>query len=334
MNQKLVKASLSGLGMLLLILDARTALSGAVQGVELCIRTLIPSLFPFFIFSVLLTDALLGLNWRWLHPIGKILKIPSGSEPLLLVGILGGYPAGAQSVTQAWEAGTISTNCARRMLGFCNNAGPAFLFGLVSFQFSDASTAWVLWGIHILSAFITGMLLPGKHEKQIRLEPRTGISLNEALHRSLRIMGAVCGWVILFRVVLAFADHWFLWACSKELRVTVHLMTELASGCIAIPEIEDQNIRMMLCSCALSLGGLCVLLQTVSVTGKLGTGAYLSGKLTQALVSATLCCGYLSVFKNISMAYYGAVGGILFLIGTVILKKLKNKSGNPQKAVV
>ena len=33
--------------MLALILDSRTALAGAVQGVELCLKTLIPFLFPF-----------------------------------------------------------------------------------------------------------------------------------------------------------------------------------------------------------------------------------------------------------------------------------------------
>ena len=334
MNQKFVKASLSALGMLLLILDAKTALSGAVQGVDLCLRTLIPSLFPFFMISILLTDALLGSNWKWLNIIGKILNIPQGSETLLLVGILGGYPAGAQSVTQAWEADTISTSCARRMLGFCSNAGPAFLFGLISFQFSDLSTAWILWGIHVISALITGTLLPGKCEKQIQLEQRNSISLNGALYRTLRVMGAVCGWVILFRVILAFMDHWFLWACSKELQVALHLATELASGCIALREIEDYSTRFLLCSCALSLGGLCVLLQTISVTGKLGTGAYLRGKLTQTLVSATLCCGYLAVFRNARAAYYGVVGGTLFLIAAVFFQKLKNKSGNPQKAVV
>lgn len=334
MNQKLFNASLSALGMMILILDAKTALSGAVQGIELCIRTLVPSLFPFFIVSILLTDSLLGLNWKWLHSVGKLLKIPQGSEPLLLVGFLGGYPAGAQSVTQAWESGAISTSCARRMLGFCNNAGPSFLFGFVAFQFDNWYTAWILWGIHVLSAFITGMLLPGKSEEPTILNLKKSITLNDALYRSLRIMGAVCGWVILFRVVLAFADRWFLWACSKELQTAIHLATELASGCIALPEIEDYSTRMLLCSCALSLGGFCVLLQTISVTGKLGSGAYLRGKLTQTLISATLCCGYLSICKNIRAANYVAIGGTVLLIGAVFLQMLKNKSRNSQKAVV
>ena len=34
-------------GMLVLILDAKTALAGAKEGIQLCLYTVIPSLFPF-----------------------------------------------------------------------------------------------------------------------------------------------------------------------------------------------------------------------------------------------------------------------------------------------
>ena len=40
------------LGMLALILDGRTAIEGARQGIGLCLRTVIPSLFPFFVLSI------------------------------------------------------------------------------------------------------------------------------------------------------------------------------------------------------------------------------------------------------------------------------------------
>ena len=334
MNQRIIKGSLSAIGMMILILDTKTALAGAVQGMELCIRTLIPSLLPFFLLSVLLTDALAGVRWKWLEPIGKILKIPKGCESLLLIGFLGGYPVGAQCVAQAWTAGTINTSCSRRMLGFCSNAGPAFIFGLVAFQFSDRLAAWILWAIHVLSALITGFLLPGKKEDIIQLKSKNAISLNEALYRSLRIMGSVCGWVILFRVILAFTEHWFLWAVNTEINVAVQMFTELACGCISLSEIDSEALRLLLCSCGLSFGGLCVLIQTASVTGTLGLGAYLPGKLMQTLISAILCCLYLAVRNRISSAIYAAIGGALLLSCCVYFIKRKNKYGNLKKAVV
>ena len=39
----------ASMGMLVLILDGKTALEGARQGIELCLRTVVPSLFPFFL---------------------------------------------------------------------------------------------------------------------------------------------------------------------------------------------------------------------------------------------------------------------------------------------
>ena len=44
----------SALGFLMLILDSKTAISGAADGVELCLRTVIPALFPFFVVSSVL----------------------------------------------------------------------------------------------------------------------------------------------------------------------------------------------------------------------------------------------------------------------------------------
>ena len=37
------------LGLLILILDGKTAYNGAVDGIELCLKTVIPALFPFFV---------------------------------------------------------------------------------------------------------------------------------------------------------------------------------------------------------------------------------------------------------------------------------------------
>ena len=68
--------------MLALILDGRTAIDGARQGIELCLRTVIPSLFPFFVLSILLTSSLLGSSLIVLRPLGRLFGMPEGAEPL------------------------------------------------------------------------------------------------------------------------------------------------------------------------------------------------------------------------------------------------------------
>ena len=113
---------------LFLILDTECALTGMSQGIQLCLSTVIPSVFPFLFLGPMLASMIPPLPV--LRPLGKVLKIPPGSENLLLTSFLCGYPAGAKSVYAAWERGQLSGSDARRMLAFCNNAGPAFIFGV------------------------------------------------------------------------------------------------------------------------------------------------------------------------------------------------------------
>jgi len=70
----------AALGIALLILDSKTALIGAQEGVTMCIQTVIPSLFPFFLFSILLTTSLMGRQIKLLTPICRLCRIPEGAE--------------------------------------------------------------------------------------------------------------------------------------------------------------------------------------------------------------------------------------------------------------
>ena len=197
-------------GMLLLILDSQTALNGAAEGISLCINSLIPSLFPFFVLSILLTGALAGQAIRCLKPIGKLCKLPAGSESIFAVCMLGGYPVGAQSISLLFQQGQLTHTQAERMLGFCNNAGPSFIFGVLGSMFSSKITPWLLWSIHILSALIVGALLPVS-ENECRISPRIKqIDFTEALSRAVKLQALVCGWVIFMRVILAFMERWVL----------------------------------------------------------------------------------------------------------------------------
>lgn len=289
MNRRTLTCIAAALTMLILILDAKTALSGAVEGVQLCIQVVIPSLLPLFFLSIFLTDALSSISTGLLTPLGRFCRIPGNTQALLVLGLLGGYPTGAQSVAEAYRAGHLSKEDGKRLLGFCSNAGPAFVFAMGATQFQDPRIPMVLWLIHILSALITGRILPSFNSKITALPPKnSSISPTAAMGKTLRTLGFVCGWVILFRVLLTFMDRWFLWYIPEELRTAIHIFLELANGCAELNRITNEGLRMMLFSAGLGFGGICVLMQTVSVTGSLGLGMYLPGKLIQCVLSLLL----------------------------------------------
>jgi hypothetical protein len=271
--------------MLVLILDAKTALNGAYQGVHLCLYTVIPSLFPFFVVSILLTGCLTGLAIPILAPLERLCRLPGGSASILLTGLLGGYPIGAQATAQAYYQGSIAKEDAQRMLAFSSNAGPAFLFGLIGQQFTHPWMPWVLWLVHILSAITVGALLPGKHASASALPQKDAPDITEAVSKSIRVMAGVCGWIVVMRTVAAFLERWFFFLLPPALQVVVTGLLELTNGCVALPAIENEGMRAILCSGLLAFGGICVSLQTAAVTRGLSMRLYFPGKILQTSIS-------------------------------------------------
>ena len=320
-NRRMYPGLAAALGMLILILDGKTGFSGAAEGIELCIRTVIPSLFPFFVLSGLLTTSLLGTKF----PVSLgLLGVPKGAESLLLAGFLGGYPVGAQNISAAYESGCLSKNQAERMLGFCNNAGPSFLFGMIAPLFPGIRYAWLLWGIHIVSALAVCILLPHSSTDSISMTTSKNLSLSDSLKQSIRVMAPVCGWIILFRVVIAFLQRWILWLLPEVWQVAIIGMLELSNGCCSLAAIEDPGLRFLICSGILAFGGLCVTMQTASVAQGLSLRYYFPGKLLQTGLSILLAWMLFPSAPEIA-----AVAGISVLFLVVYLRKLQNNSSIP-----
>lgn len=316
-------------GMLLLILDARTGFQGAAEGIRLCISSVIPSLFPFFVLSMVLTGTIAGSTWRGLRPLGRLCGLPKGAESLLVVGLMGGYPVGAQSIAQAYRAGSLNGQDARRMLGFCSNAGPAFVFGILGSMFSTPWAAWLLWIIHILSAIAVGIILPGRSSRTAVPTAGQTLSLPAALERSLKVMAGVCGWVVMFRMILAILNRWILWILPENAQIIAAGLLELTNGCFHLPTIEEQGLRFLLASGFLACGGVCVAMQTLSVTGALGLGQYIPGKLLQTGISLVLA-GILQnlIFSGTDRCPLLPVLAIpgLFVCGNIIFLRITSRN--------
>ena len=198
-RNRILKTLLTVSALLAMILDAKTAFRGASEGLELCLKVVIPSLFPYLFLCALLTEQMKA-SPTIRFPLEKPLGMPRGTGMLWVLGFLGGYPSGAQNLNQWYCGGKLQKTDAQRMLGFCSNAGPAFLFGMGAKLFENPIAPWMLFGIHILSSFLTGLILPGKssdHRKDQDYKPETAGTL---FRRSLAAMAGICGWGILFRL--------------------------------------------------------------------------------------------------------------------------------------
>lgn len=284
----------SACAMVVLILDSKTALAGAQEGVSLCLMTMIPSLFPFFLLSSALNQALLGASPRVLRPLARWLGIPEGSEGLMVTSLLGGYPAGAQSVATGYQTGNLTRQQAQRLLYLCNQPGPAFLFGIGAQLFPKLWMVWALWAIVLLSAGLTALAVPAPQTPNGAWKAGVQRSPGDILWGSLRAMGAVCGWVVVFRVILAFLERWMLWLLPSQMQVLLTGILELSNGCLALTQIDSLKLRFCLAAGLLSFGGMCVGLQTCSVAKNISGTPYFLGKCLQGAfaASAAVCVAY------------------------------------------
>ena len=292
MRKQIIRVWLASIAMVILILDTKTAVSGMAEGIDICLQTLIPSLFPFMLLSCILRTSLHSMPF--LRKLCRFIPIPAGTESIFLIGLLGGYPVGAQCIGRAVQDGHISRENGERMLAFCNNAGPAFIFGLGIQLFHGIGYCWWLWFIHVISAIMVGLMTP-LQEKDATHPPQTeSISVQTALQISLRTMALVCGWVILFRVVLAFCQRWFLWLLPRWSQLLFCGILELSNGCCGLASIDSVSARFILFSVLIGFGGCCVAMQTQSVCEGMRMRWYLCGKFIQAIFSLLLSTAVIS----------------------------------------
>jgi hypothetical protein len=202
----------------------------------------------------------------------------SGMIPRVLPGFLGGYPVGAQITGEGWRRGQITEPAANRLLMFCSQAGPSFFFGIVASRFPGIQYAWALWGIQLTSALSVAVLTFQSEEGKARESKSHPVSLTDAMHRSLYAMVSVCGWVVIFRVILGFCDRIPI---GNTERVLLSGLLEITNGCMKLDTITSIPARFLMAAVMLNFGGLCVMLQTASVIKGLSMRFYILGKLLQ-----------------------------------------------------
>ncbi len=147
---------------LCLVLFSRTNLSAAKNGLILWATSVVPSLFPFFVATEMLSYTnVVSCLGKWLTPIMRpLFGVPGEAAFAFLMGLISGYPVGAKIVSNFMEQGICTEEEAERMLAFTNNSGPLFIIGTVGITLFGNTTIGVLLLItHILACISVGIIL-------------------------------------------------------------------------------------------------------------------------------------------------------------------------------
>ena len=87
------------------------------------------------------------------------------------------------------------------------------------------------------------MLMPDRANEDSILKSRPLLTLPDALQCSLKIMANVCGWIILFRILIAFMTRWVLWLLPVPAQVAITGILELSNGCCALDKISNEELK-------------------------------------------------------------------------------------------
>lgn len=298
-------AACTGVLALLLLTCGNTAAQGVRDGISLCLASVIPALFPFFVAAQLLTS--LGAAEALGRTAGPLFRRLFGIDGVgaaaFLLGLIGGYPVGAKATGSLVRQGLLSPEDGARLLTFCNNAGPAFILGIAGrgVFHSPRAGAW-LYLLHAASATAVGLLLCRAGRTKPPAVPRTVLAgtrrsavvptkkpsaslaaaFIEAVQSGVRAMAGVCGFVIFFLVLLRLVE-----GALASLPPAAAGFLELTNG---ILRLTPDRRGFITAAGLLGWGGLSVHGQTAAVLGGSGISLrrYLPAKALQGALSAVL----------------------------------------------
>lgn len=256
-----------------------------------CLQGLVPSLFPFLVLASFLARSPAGdVLGRLLTPLLRWgFRLPACCGGTVLLGLLGGYPAGARGISLLLAQGRLTQSQAARALGFCVNPGAAFLVTYVGGGLlGDASLGWALFfsvtGSSLLLGVLSGLGQPLPPREAPPPPPAQGAApLFQAVRDASAALVSLGGWVLLFGAASPLLQRAGLWDLAagllgaggllspRDAQSVLGFLWEVTAGAGTAAQVGASGPVFAF---GLAFGGLCVHLQILSLfspfPGRLG----------------------------------------------------------------
>ena len=294
-----------------LLIFPKAASEAALNGLKMCAELIIPSLFPFFVATTLLSE--LGVTRKLgkvLAPVcEKLFNVSGNGGTAFIIGVTAGYPLGAAYIAGMRKANEISKAEAERLLVFCNNSGPAFIIGAAGVGvFNSTAVGLFLYAVHILSAMAGGIIFAPKHRFQSVVNssdidtPQFSIALTNAVKSSVSACLSVSGFIVAFSILTGILEHSGLFSAlagslSVSLSTQLHWsrallcgIIELGNGIGSMSGLAAEPICLALTAFILGWGGVSVHFQTFAMLDgtDIKTARYIIGRFVIALIGSAL----------------------------------------------
>lgn len=310
-------AFLALLSLILMLRNSGVAIEYLKNGLGLCAKNVIPSLFPFMVLSELIVAFGAGdmISAAIGKPIGKIFGISRKGSTAFILGAVCGFPTGARTAVKLYDSGTISKRDCELLLTFTNNPSSAFVINSVGVSlYSNHRLGILLWCFTLFSSAATGIIMRfwffgGKNNVDRKNEPlkkkavaSENCEKNKKLPSAKDFTGAVmssamamlyiCAYVIFFAAFIgAFGNMLSSLGASTKMTAVLFSVFELSSGVSEAAGIADGGVYgIVLCAFALGWSGISVHCQLMSLCDGRGLSykPYFIAKAVQGLLNSLL----------------------------------------------
>lgn len=311
---------------------------------DLCLNTLVPSLFPFLVFSkMMILSGSAEYMGKVIHPItGRLFNLSENGSFLFVIGILCGYPIGAKCISDMLKNKKISYIEAERLILFCNNSGPLFVIGAIGCgMYSDIKTGVIIYLAHILSAFVIGLVTRNNQCPQSLISHHPiKPYFTQSVEDSMIAVINISGYVLFFSAVCTIINC-IMPSGLRILKVAICSLLEITGGIKVISSAYSipPQLKILITAFLVGFGGICVLFQTKSAISDSGIKIlpYLCSKLCQGALSVFFAYMIMSVYplrscahissSNMSVSTYMLIISLVLIIIYIFkLQKRSNKT--------
>ncbi|MBR4949320.1 MAG: hypothetical protein IKZ25_00930 [Clostridia bacterium] len=296
---------------LFVLKNPKIAATGVTDGLFVCVNQLIPSIFPFMVFSnfIIKTNLHKKIGKCFSKPFEKFLKIGENSVGIVFLSFLSGFPSGALMTNELYKRNQCTKNEAERLMGFCNNASPAFCIAVLGDKiFHNPFMGFLVYICHVFSAFISGFIISRNSENNFLTHKKDTtdkkISTISAFVKSITQSAVsnfyICSFVTFFYAFLNMVDYLSLvsylnrfLSFSPQVQNCVNSvifgLIEITNGINMLKSLSPLSLAVS--GLILSFSGFCILCQcsNYAYDSNLSMKYYLKTKLLQSVISFILC---------------------------------------------
>ena len=265
---------------------------GVLDGLSFSVKTIIPTLFPFFILSDIWADVfVISQNGIVSKCFQKAFHLNKVSITAFILGLICGFPVGVKTAAQLYKDKRITKEELSHICGFANNPSAAFVIsGVGAAILGNIFTGIRLYIAVIISAIIVGIIFRQKDMSLVDSDviSRQSFSLVESIKNaalsSLNVMAYIVFFSALTSLVSVITNNSFVTTIFS-------VFFEVGNAVNSISKIEniDKPLCLSLIGFALGFSGLSVHLQAFSfLPREVSKKKYLFMKLIQAVICALL----------------------------------------------